>query len=263
MTKAVANPDVLNVDLQGNIAVLTMTRPDKRNAMNDLMIDELMAAFAELAADTAVRGVTMRGRGGFFCAGGDLNSFQIYQSDAKTMAETAAFNRRIGTMLDAFNHLPKPTLVLVEGAAIAGGLGLMCCADVIATTPDAKFSLTETMIGIPPAQIAPFVVGRVGLSTARRIMLTGSRFDGTEAGSLGLADYVTDDLDAVEETVRKGVMKCAPGANAATKALILGSATLSRNESLDRAADSFARCLRSDEGREGVASFLEKRKPNW
>lgn len=244
-------------------ATIWLNRPEKRNAMNDAMIDELMAAFAELGADPDVRGVTMRGRGGFFCAGGDLNSFQVYQSDAKTLAETAAFNRRIGTMLDTFNHLPMTTIVLVEGAAIAGGLGLMCCADVIATTPNAKFSLTETMIGIPPAQIAPFVVGRVGLSTARRIMLTGARFNGTEAGRIGLADDVTDDLDAVEADVRKGVLRCAPHANAATKALILGSATLSRDEALDRAAESFAACLRSEEGREGVASFLEKRKPRW
>jgi isohexenylglutaconyl-CoA hydratase len=231
--------------------------------MNDAMIDEFMAVFAEIDSDPDVRGVTMRGRGGFFCAGGDLNSFQTYQSEEKTLAETAAFNRRIGTMLDAFNHLSKPTIVLVEGAAIAGGLGLMCCADVIATTPDAKFSLTETMIGIPPAQIAPFVVARVGLSTARRIMLTGSRFDGQVAGRLGLADEVTDDLDGFEAKIRKGVLRCAPGANAATKALILGSAVLSRDEALDRAAISFATCLRSDEGKEGVASFLEKRKPNW
>lgn len=255
--------NTLEITRSSGWATIWLNRPDKRNAMNDAMIDELMAAFAQVGADASVRGVTMRGRGGFFCAGGDLNSFQIYQSDGKTMAETAAFNRRIGTMLDAFNHLPKPTLVLVEGAAIAGGLGLMCCADVIATTPDAKFSLTETMIGIPPAQIAPFVVARVGLSTARRIMLTGARFNGTEAQALGLADYVTDDLDAIEASVRKGVMKCAPGANAATKALILGSTTLTRDDALDRAADSFAQCLRSDEGREGVASFLEKRTPNW
>ena len=244
-------------------ATIWLNRPDRRNAMNDQMIDEFMAAFDALGTDPSVRGVTMRGRGGFFCAGGDLNSFQIYQSDEKDHAETAAFNRRIGTMLDAFNHLPKTTIVLVEGAAIAGGLGLMCCADVIATKPDAKFSLTETMIGIPPAQIAPFVVARIGLSKARRIMLTGARFDGAEATRLGLADYATDDLDDVEATVRKGVLKCAPGANAATKALILGSTTLSRDDALDRAAESFATCLRSDEGKEGVASFLEKRKPDW
>lgn len=253
----------IEIEKSDQWATIWLNRPDRRNAMNDAMIDELMDAFEALGSDSSVRGVTMRGRGGFFCAGGDLNSFQIYQSDKKSLAETAAFNRRIGTMLDAFNHLPKTTLVLVEGAAIAGGLGLMCCADVIATTPDAKFSLTETMIGIPPAQIAPFVVARVGLSTARRIMLTGSRFDGSEATRLGLADYATEDLDGVEQSVRKGVLKCAPGANAATKALILGSTTLCRDEALDRAADSFATCLRSEEGREGVASFLEKRKPDW
>ena len=242
-------------------ATLWLDRPDVRNAMNDAMIDGMMAAFERVAADPSIRGLTLRGRNGVFCAGGDLKAFTAYQ--ARPHADVAAFNRRIGTMLDAFNRLPVTTVVLVEGAAIAGGLGLMCAGDVIATTPDAKFSLTETMIGIPPAQIAPFVVARAGLSTARRIMLTGARFDGLEAARIGLADEATDDLDAFEAHVRKGVLRCAPGAIAATKALILESGGLSRDDALDRAADSFATCLLSDEGREGVASFLEKRKPDW
>jgi isohexenylglutaconyl-CoA hydratase len=244
-----------------NWATLWLDRPDVRNAMNDQMIDEMMAAYDQVEADPDIRGLTLRGRNGVFCAGGDLKAFTAYQK--RPHADVAAFNRRIGTMLDRFNQLPVTTVVLVEGAAIAGGLGLMCAADVIATTPDAKFSLTETMIGIPPAQIAPFVVARAGLSTARRIMLTGARFDGTEAVRIGLADFATDDLDAIEANIRKGVLRCAPGAIAATKALILQSAGLSREDALDRAADSFATCLLSDEGREGVASFLEKRKPNW
>ncbi len=255
----------MTIDLEFNDqwATLWLDRPAVRNAMNDAMIDEMMAAFARVAEDDAIRGLTLRGRNGVFCAGGDLNAFTEYQSPERTHADVAAFNRRIGTMLDALNRLPVTTVVLVEGAAIAGGLGLMCAADVIATTPDAKFSLTETMIGIPPAQIAPFVVARAGLSTARRIMLTGARFDGTEAVRIGLADEATDDLDGFEAQIKKGVLRCAPGAIAATKALILGSQQLSRDEALDRAADSFATCLRSDEGREGVASFLEKRKPDW
>ncbi len=242
-------------------ATLWLDRPDVRNAMNDQMIDEMMAAYDRVEADLDIRGLTLRGRNGVFCAGGDLKAFTAYQE--RPHADVAAFNRRIGTMLDRFNQLSVTTVVLVEGAAIAGGLGLMCAADVIATTPDAKFSLTETMIGIPPAQIAPFVVARAGLSTARRIMLTGARFDGTEAVRIGLSDYLTDDLNAIEADIRKGVLRCAPGAIAATKALILDSAGLSRDEALDRAADSFATCLLSDEGREGVASFLEKRKPKW
>lgn len=244
-------------------ATLWLDRPKVKNAMNDAMLDEMMGVFKVCADDPEIRGLTLRGRNGVFCAGGDLTAFQVYQSSGKTLADTAAFNRRIGTMLDAFNQLPITTIVLVEGASIAGGLGLMCCADVIATTPSAKFSLTETMIGIPPAQIAPFVVSRAGLSTARRIMLTGARFDGTEATRLGLADYCTEDLDAIEASIKKGVLKCAPGAIAATKELILSSTKLSRDEALDRAAESFAACLRGEEGREGVASFLEKRKPNW
>ena len=146
--------------------------------MNDAMIDEMMAAFKQVADDPAIRGLTLRGRNGVFCAGGDLKAFTAYQAPDKTQADVAAFNRRIGTMLDALNRLSVTTIVLVEGAAIAGGLGLMCAADVIATTPDAKFSLTETMIGIPPAQIAPFVVARAGLSTARG--LTGWRLCGSD-----------------------------------------------------------------------------------
>ena len=253
----------LTTDLQvsGPWATLWLDRPDVRNAMNDAMLAQLMAHFDTVARDPDIRGLTLRGRGGVFCAGGDLNAFTEYQS--RPLPEVAAFNRRIGTMLDAFNRLPVTTLVLVEGAAIAGGLGLMCAADAIATTPDAKFSLTETMIGIPPAQIAPFVVARAGLSAARRIMLTGARFDGTEAVRIGLADVATDDLDGWEADMRRGVLRCAPGAIAATKALILESGSLSRDEALDRAGASFARCLLSDEGREGVASFLEKRKPDW
>ena len=250
-----------DLSIDGEWATLWLDRPTVKNAMNDAMLAEMMEHFARVREDDGVRGLTLRGRNGVFCAGGDLKAFTAYQS--KPLPEVAAFNRRIGTMLDAFNRLPVTTLVLVEGAAIAGGLGLMCAADAIATTPNAKFSLTETMIGIPPAQIAPFVVARAGLSTARRIMLTGARFDGTEAVRIGLADEATDDLDAWEARMRKGVLRCAPGAIAATKALILESGRLSRDEALDRAGESFARCLLSDEGREGVASFLEKRKPEW
>jgi isohexenylglutaconyl-CoA hydratase len=139
----------------------------------------------------------------------------------------------------------------------------MCCGDVIIATADAKFSLTETMIGIPPAQIAPFVVARVGLSTARRIMLTGARFKGDAAQGFGLVDVITDDLHSAETDIKTGVLKCAPGAIAATKHLLLSSRDKRGAEMMDYAADVFADRLMSEEGKEGIASFVEKRKPNW
>ena len=143
---------------------------------------------------------------------------------------------------------------------------MVCCADAVAVTKDARFAMTETAIGIPPAQIAPFVAQRLGLRIARRLMVTASRFDGEEAHRLGLADYVVDDaagLDQIEADMKKQVRRCAPGANAVTKAIVLATRHLNREQQLDFAAKGFAECMLSDEGREGVASFIEKRKPIW
>jgi isohexenylglutaconyl-CoA hydratase len=169
-------------------------------------------------------------------------------------------------MFDLINEMPQVVVILVEGAAMAGGLGMVCTADAVAVTKDAKFSMTETTLGIPPAQIAPFVAQRLGLRTARRLMVTAARFDGEEAGRLGLADFVVDDatgLDEVEAGIKKQVMRCAPNANAITKGIVLATRHLDRDAMLDFAAAGFAECMLSDEGREGVASFLEKRKPVW
>lgn len=181
-------------------------------------------------------------------------------------ADVAKMNRGIGDVLIALNEMPQVVICLVEGAAIAGGLGLMCCGDIILATEDSKFSLTETMLGIPPAQIAPFVVARIGLPMARRIMLTGARFTGIEAHRFGLVDEIAVDIDALEEheaRIKRGVLKCGPGAIAATKHLILSSRDKSGTEMMDYAADVFAACMLSDEGKEGIASFVVKRKPNW
>jgi isohexenylglutaconyl-CoA hydratase len=217
--------------------------------------------------DRAVRGITLRGKGGVFCAGGDLKGFKAnYQGGAQSVEHVAASSRAAGEMFDLINEMPQVVVMLVEGAAIAGGLGMVCTGDVVAVTRDAKFSMTETTLGIPPAQIAPFVAQRLGLRTARRLMLTAARFDGAEAGRLGLADHVADDvagLEEVEADVKSQVMRCAPGANAATKEIVLATRHLDRNDMLDLAARGFATCMLSDEGREGVASFLEKRKPAW
>jgi isohexenylglutaconyl-CoA hydratase len=169
-------------------------------------------------------------------------------------------------MFDLINEMPQVVVMLVEGAAIAGGLGMVCTGDVVVVTRDAKFAMTETTLGIPPAQIAPFVAARLGLPVARRLMLTAARFDGAEAGRLGLADYVVDDaagLDRIAADIKAQVMRCAPGANAVTKEVVLATRHLDRSDMLDLAAKGFAGCMLSAEGREGIASFLEKRKPSW
>lgn len=256
----------LQLDLAEGWLTIWLDSPPNKNAIGDVMCAELLAVMDAVREDRSVRGITMRGKNGLFCSGGDLKSFNAMQAPGVTHAEVAAMNRGIGDVLIGLNEMPQVVIVLVEGAAIAGGLGLMCCGDVIIATEDAKFSLTETMLGIPPAQIAPFVVARVGLPMARRIMLTGARFTGREAEDYGLVDEIVvspDDLGPVEARIKRGVLRCGPGAIAATKHLILSSRDKSGAAMMDHAADTFATCMLSDEGKEGIASFIEKRKPNW
>jgi isohexenylglutaconyl-CoA hydratase len=240
--------------------------PENRNALSDELVGELMTTLSAIRDDRTVRGVTLRGKGGVFCAGGDLKGFMQSLSGELTHEGAATMNRSGGELFARVNATPQVVVALIEGAAIAGGLGLACCADIIAVANDAKFSLTETQLGITPAQIAPYVVKRVGLNAARRLMLTGARFTGEDAARLGLADHVAADaagLEEIEASIRKDVIRCAPGANAATKEILLATARLDPDAMMDFAAEKFADCMLSDEGREGIASFVEKRKPKW
>lgn len=262
-------PETTSLLLEQDNGWLTIwfNRPENRNALSQELTGELKAVLHAVRDDRTVRGITLRGKGGVFCAGGDLKGFRSnYQGGEQTVDDVAASSKAGGQMFDLVNEMPQVVVILVEGAAMAGGLGMVCTADVVAVTKDAKFAMTETTLGIPPAQIAPFVAQRLGLRTARRLMVTAARFDGTEAGRLGLADFVVDDaagLDAVEADIRKQVMRCAPGANAVTKGIVLATRHLDREAMLDFAARGFAGCMLSEEGREGVASFLEKRRPAW
>ena len=260
------NTTKVYTEQSGGWLTLWLDSPKNKNAIGDAMMTDLLAVMNAVRDDRRIRGITLRGKNGIFCSGGDLKSFNAMQAPGVTHAEVAAMNRRIGDVMLAMNEMPQVVICIVEGAAIAGGLGLMCCGDVILGTEDAKFSLTETMLGIPPAQIAPFVVARVGLPTARRIMLTGARFTGIEAKTYGLLDETAKDvagLEEIEATLKRGILKCGPGAIAATKHLILSSRDKSGPEMMDHAADIFASCMLSDEGIEGISSFVEKRKPNW
>jgi isohexenylglutaconyl-CoA hydratase len=259
--------DNLQLELELDWLTVWFNRPDNRNALSDELVGELRGVLDALVDDRSVRGVTLRGRGGVFCAGGDLKAFRsVFQGGEDNAAEVAGFNRAGGELFDQINALPQVVVMVVEGAAMAGGLGMLCCADVVIVTADARFALTETTLGIPPAQIAPFVAERLGLRTARRLMLTAARFGGDDAVDLGLADFVArevSELDELEQAVRRQVRKCAPGANAVTKEILLATRRLDRAAMLDFAAAGFARCMLSDEGREGIAAFVEKRKPAW
>lgn len=244
-----------------------LNRPQSRNALSEELVDRLAQVLQRLHDDRSIRGVTFRGRGGVFCAGGDIKGFKaVFQGTVNDAEQVASSNRRFGELFEQINRLPQVVLMLVEGAAIGGGLGLLCAADIVVVTDSAQFALTETTLGIPPAQIAPYVAQRIGLPAARRIMLTAARFDGAQAGRLGLADQVVDGAQALaeaEQQVRGQVLRCAPGANAATKEILLQARRLEGEALRQFAADRFAACMLGEEGREGVAAFIEKRRPRW
>ncbi len=265
MTK-LPQTSALLLALKDGWLTITFNTPENRNALSDTLAGELRETLEAVRDDRSVRGIFLRGNGGIFCAGGDLKAFSAGLQEGANHDAVAEMNKSGGALFAMINTMPQVVVALVEGAAIAGGLGMACCADIVAVTADAKFSLTETQLGIVPAQIAPYVIQRIGLMRARRLMLTGARFTGADAKAMGLADYVVagaDEFAGLEADIIASVRRCAPGANAATKEIALASQHLNASQMTDLAATKFADCLLSDEGREGVTAFVQKRKPSW
>lgn len=241
-------------------------RPQMHNALTAEVVDELSAVLDAVRDDRAIRTLVLRGKGGVFCAGGDISRFKFTMQDSGDAAAIARGNRSFGDLMSKLNEQPQVVVMLVEGGAVGGGLGLACVGDVTIVEKETRFQLSETSLGIPPAQIAPFVVERVGLTEARRLMLTGARFNGEEAVRLGVGHFLVDGSENVErlcKDVLTQIANCAPGANAITKSIIFEATRRPRADVLDFAAGAFAHCLLSDEGREGVAAFIEKRKARW
>ena len=252
--------------LENGWLTIWFNQPENRNPLTAEMSEEIRTVLATVRDDRDVRGITLRGRGGVFCAGGDLKAFRTIFQESATRDDIVSLSRNGAAIMDAVNTAPQIVIALIEGAALAGGFGLACCADVVICEKKAKFALSETMIGLSPAQIAPFVIQKMGYANARRLMLTGERFDGTDALELGFADFIADSvegLEQVETRVKSQVLRCAPGAVAATKELILRLPQLSREDAVEAAAQTFADRMISDEAKEGIASFLGKRTPTW
>jgi isohexenylglutaconyl-CoA hydratase len=270
MPRDLPNCETLKLEIDRGVLHVTLDRPETKNALNRAMVADLTAVVDHLAAHPGIRATVVRGANGTFCAGGDINGFkEMFSTPLPAAGErdgVALHNRRFGAIMSRFEALPQTIVMVVEGAAYGGGLGLMCGGDVVLAAADAKFSISETTLGVPPAQIAPFVAQRIGVARTRRLSLTAHRFDGREAERLGLVDMACDGtaaLDAALAQVLAGISRCAPEANATTKRLLLASRTMPREELLEQSADAFAACLRGAEGREGVTAFLEKRKPKW
>jgi len=251
---------------QGTLRI-TLNRPKVRNAMNAAMVAELTKVFDQIREDRTVRAVVLHGAGGNFCAGGDVKDMGRMLAEPTENGDPAvAMNRSFGHLLQKVDRAPQAVIAVVEGAVLGGGLGLVCVSDLAIAHKDAAFGLPETGLGIPPAQIAPCVVRRLGLTQARRLAMLGARFDASEAHHMGLVHELFDSEEDAADRLRAAlsqIRRCAPGANAVTKALILAVGSAPLEGLLDRAAEDFAACLRGEEGQEGTRAFREKRLPSW
>lgn len=264
--------ETLKLDLSEGVFTITLNRPECRNAMNLQLVGELLAAFEAVENDRTVRAIVLRGAGGHFCAGADIKDMSGARGKAVTAEGTiegdpvAQLNRQFGVLMSKANAMPQAVIAYIEGAVLGGGFGLSCVSDVAICHADAQFGLPETGLGIPPAQIAPFVVQRLGITQARRLGVTGGRFDGRYAHQLGLVHEVCsghEEMDAWLAKTLKQIRRCAPGANADTKQLMLRVGTAPMEELLDRAAIEFAAAVRGEEGVEGMTAFIQKRQPSW
>lgn len=261
---------------EGAVLHVSLNRPESRNAMSLRMVQELQTVLEQAEHDDAVRVLVLRGAGGHFCAGGDLKDMAAARmramqapaasaQGAPIVDPVAEVNARFGELCVAYANTPLALVAVTEGTVMGGGFGLACVADVTLACTTAVFRLPETSLGVVPAQIAPFLVERLGYSQAKRLAVTGGRVAADEALRIGLVHSVheADQLDAALAAVLADILACAPGALAATKALIAKARWSPAAELVAHAAAVFARAAQGSEGMEGTSAFLQKRKPKW
>jgi methylglutaconyl-CoA hydratase len=255
---------MIQVEKKGGVGRVTLNRPEVRNAFDDALIAELTKTFKALDEDPSVRAVVLAGNGPAFCAGADLNwmkrmatySYDDNLRDARGLAE----------MLSALDRLDKPTIARVHGPAFAGGTGLVAACDIAVGTPDAKFCFSEAKLGLSPATISPYVMRAIGARAASRYFLTAEVFDAQEALRIGMLSALVPaaELDKTIDGLLGHLLSGGSAAHARIKDLVHDVAGRTIDDDLKGdTARRIAEIRASEEGREGVASFLEKRKPKW
>ncbi|MFL4470823.1 crotonase/enoyl-CoA hydratase family protein [Tateyamaria armeniaca] len=245
------------------VAMLTLNRPDKHNALSAQMLAELTDAAAHLGADAAVRVAVLTGAGKSFCAGGDLGWMrEQMQADAATRAREAA---KLAHMLQALNTMPKPLIGALQGNAFGGGVGMASVCDVAIGVDSLRMGLTETRLGIIPATIGPYVLARMGEGRARRVFMSARLFDAHEAVSLGLLARAVprDDLDAAVEAEVVPYLSCAPGAVAEAKALARALGPRIDADTIDMTIKALKQRWETEEAAEGIGAFFDKRPAAW
>lgn len=258
----------LRLERDGPVARLVLARPERRNALTHAMMLELEHAFLALRDDGDCRVVVLRGAGGHFCAGGDLDAM----ADMPPAPEDGAPDplvpayRQFGNALLALNDLPQATVAVVEGSAVGGGFGMACCCDAVVLHRNARFGLPEPRVGFIPSQIVPFIVRRIGEGATRDLAVTARLIDGAEAWRLGIGRYLCDDDAAVERTLVglvDDLLKLEPHAVAAAKRLVMACTGHDIPPVLDAAARSLVGLLRRPQAAAGIRHFKAKSLPPW
>jgi isohexenylglutaconyl-CoA hydratase len=245
---------------------VTLNRPEQRNAMSLQMVKELRAVLAQADMGAEVRVLVLRGAGGHFCAGADLKDMAAVRLQLPARPDALAeANAAFGELCVAYAGTGIATVAVLEGTVMGGGLGLACACDVALAGTSAVFRLPETSLGVVPAQIAPFLVERLGYAEARRLAVTGARLDAQAALDLRLvhAVHAAGALDSALAAVLGEILQNAPRAVAATKALMAKARVQAPASLVQEAARVFAEAALGPEGSEGTAAFLNKRKASW
>jgi len=258
------NYETIEIEMRPGAALLWLNRPEVRNAFNEAMIAELSAAFGELESDSTVRCVVLAGRGKVFCAGADIDWMR--RMGALGIEDNRRDAMGFGRMLNRLHQMKKPTIARVHGAAFAGGMGLIAACDIVLAATGTIFSVSEVRLGLTPATISPYLLAAMGERAARRYVLTAERFDAAEAHRIGFVHEVApaDALDAKVDAILGELAQGSPAAQAAAKELLAAVARRPLSpELMADMAGRIAAARASEEGREGVRAFLEKRAPAW
>jgi isohexenylglutaconyl-CoA hydratase len=269
------NFQTLRVQRSGAVLHVFLDRPEARNAMSLQMVAELRQVLLDAEGGAgqahAVRVLVLQGTGGHFCAGADLKDMAAARmrmaqaTDAESGDPLAQVNAAFGELCVAYAASPLATVAVLEGTVMGGGLGLACVVDVAIASETASFRLPETSLGMVPAQIAPFLVERLGYSQAKRLAVTGGRLDAAAALQMGLVHGAvgTADLPSALDQVLADILACAPGALAATKSLMRQARLRPPAELVQTAAAIFSQAAQGPEALEGISAFMQKRKPQW
>ncbi len=257
-------PETIRVEYAGPVARVILDRPSVHNAFDDVMIEELHTAFSDANEQSELRVIVLGGEGKSFSAGADMNWMRRMKDYSRK--ENKADSMKMAAMFQAMRQCEKPIIGRVHGAVIGGGTGLVAACDLAIATSQAVFGFSEVRLGLIPAVISPWIIERIGITAAKRYMLTGDRFDAIEAGRMGLIAQVVENeetLDLCIEKATDSVLRSGPQAVAACKKLIHDVSATRVEDLLHDVAQRIAELRVGNEGQNGLTAFLEKRPPNW